>query len=203
MAARFGSVPVRNSGTLCGNLGNGSPIGDSMPVLIALGATVVLRRGAQERTLPLEALYKDYRVTALERGEFIRAVRIPLPGDQHVATYKVSKRIEQDISAVCGGFAVRLAGERVAEARIAFGGMAGIPKRARHAEAAMTGKPWSLETLVAAEAALAQDFQPLSDFRATAAYRLQVAQALLRRFFLEHGGAPDAAALRIETVQPA
>jgi xanthine dehydrogenase small subunit len=111
LADRFGSPPVRNSGTLCGNVANGSPIGDSMPVLIALGAEVVLRRGEAERTLPMEALYLGYRKTALQPGELVRAVRVPLPRDDvRVATYKVSKRRDQDISAVCAGFALTLRG---------------------------------------------------------------------------------------------
>jgi xanthine dehydrogenase small subunit len=131
LAGRFGSPPVRNSGTLCGNLANGSPIGDSMPVLIALGAEVVLRRGDAERAVPLESLYRAYRETTLAKGEFLRAVRIPLPRpDRLVGTYKGSKRFDQDISALCAGFAITVRSGTVTEARIAYGGMAAIPKRA-------------------------------------------------------------------------
>ena len=202
LAERFGSVPVRNSGTLCGNLGNGSPIGDSMPVLIALGATLVLRHGDRERELPLEAFYRKYRVTALERGEFIRAVRVPLPDGRRVASYKVSKRVDQDISAVCGGFALRLGADgRVVEARIAYGGMAEIPKRATNAEGALAGRPFNLEAVRAAQVALARDFTPLDDFRASAAYRLQVAGALLERFLHETQGTH--AVLRVAEADPA
>lgn len=190
LAERFGSPPVRNSGTLCGNIANGSPIGDSMPVLIAIGAEVILRRGRTERTLPLEQLYRGYREMALGGGEFIRAVRVPLPTEPHVrdghrlvATYKVSKRFDQDISAVCGGFAVTLRGNTVAHARIAFGGMAAIPKRAAGCELALNGKPWNAATLRAAVQALADDFQPIDDMRASAGYRRRVAGALLERFF--------------------
>ena len=184
LAERFGSPPVRNSGTLCGNIANGSPIGDSMPVLIAIGAEVVLRRGATERTLPLEQLYRGYRETALADGEFVRAVRVPLPREERrVATYKVSKRFDQDISAVCGGFAVTLKGGTVAHARIAFGGMAAIPKRATACEAALNGKPWNAATMRAAVQALANDFQPIDDMRASAAYRKRAAGALLERFW--------------------
>jgi xanthine dehydrogenase small subunit len=186
LAERFGSPPVRHAGTLCGNVANGSPIGDSMPVLIALGAEVVLRRGPEERVLPLEALYLDYRKHAMRPGEFVRAVRVPLPrAGRHVATYKVSKRYAQDISAVCGAFAVTLQQGRVGEARIAFGGMAATPKRAAAAEAALTGQPWNPETVRAAVAALQRDFAPIGDMRASAAYRQRMAGALLERFHAE------------------
>jgi xanthine dehydrogenase small subunit len=186
LASRFGSPPVRNSGTLCGNLANASPIGDSMPVLIALGAEVVLRRGAKERTLPLEALYKSYRETALAKGEFVRAVRVPLPSaERTVATYKVSKRFDQDISAVCAAFALTLRDGVVHDVRIAYGGMAAIPARAPATEAALKGKPWNSASVRAASEALRSDFQPISDFRASGAYRARVARALLERFFAE------------------
>ena len=203
IASRFGSPPVRNSGTLCGNLANGSPIGDSMPILIALGAEVVLRRGGLERTVALESLYRAYRETTLEKGEFIRAVRVPLPqSGQLVASYKVSKRIQQDISAVCAGFAVRVRHGRVADARLAFGGMAAIPKRAAAAEAALRGKPWELASVRAAIAALADDFAPIDDFRASAAYRARAAAALLERFAAAHGLGCDAEPQRIEALDP-
>jgi xanthine dehydrogenase small subunit len=186
IAVRFGSPPVRNSGTLCGNLANGSPIGDSMPALIALGSQVVLRRGREERTVALESLYRAYRETTLATGEFVRAVRIPLPRPETlVASYKISKRFDQDISAICAGFAITLRGGTVAEARIAYGGMAAIPKRAAAAEAALAGKPWTEASIRAAAGALANDFQPISDMRASAAYRRRVAGALLERFFTE------------------
>jgi xanthine dehydrogenase small subunit len=201
MAARFGSVPVRNSGTLCGNLGNGSPIGDSMPILIALGATVVLRRGERERTVALESIYRGYRDKTLEPGEFIRAVRVPLPvAGLRVATYKVSKRFDQDISAVCGAFAVMMQGERIATARVAYGGMAAIPKRAAAAEAALQGKPWAAATFEAAAAALERDFAPIDDMRASAEYRRKAAAALLLRFHLAHDPRQSGSALRVEDV---
>ena len=209
LANRFGSPPVRNSGTLCGNLANGSPIGDSMPVLIALGAEVVLRRGSKERTIALEALYRAYRETTLGKGEFVRAVRIPLPRAARsseelrlVATYKVSKRFDQDISAVCAGFAVTLREGIVAEARIAYGGMAVIPKRATATEAALRGKPWTLASIREAAQALSKDFEPIDDMRASAAYRNRVAAALLERFFSAHASGRDAAPIRVEELAP-
>ena len=190
LAERFGSPPVRNSGTLCGNVANGSPIGDTMPALIALGAAVVLRRGERERTLPMEALYLDYRKTAMEPGEFVRAVRVPLPRDDvRVASYKVSKRRDQDISAVCAGFALTLRDGRIHEARVAFGGMAAIPKRAAATEAALRGKAWSADAVRAAADALRRDFAPIDDMRASAAYRRRAAVALLERFHAETAGA--------------
>jgi xanthine dehydrogenase small subunit len=201
MAERFGSPPVRHSGTLVGNIANGSPIGDSMPILIALGASVMLLRGERRRAIPLEELYLAYRKTALEPGEFVTAVRVPLPAPGRlVATYKVSKRIDQDISAVCAAFALEVRDGTVIDARIAYGGMAAIPKRARHLEAALAGKAWSLASVAAAMPLLAKDFQPLSDMRASAAYRERAAANLLKRCYLEHSatGAP----LRIETLVP-
>jgi xanthine dehydrogenase small subunit len=200
MAERFASPPVRHSGTLVGNLANGSPIGDSMPILIALAASVKLRRGDRRRTLALEDLYLGYRKTALEPGEFIEAVRVPLPAPgRRIATYKVSKRIDQDISAVCAAFAVELRDDTVSAARIAYGGMAAIPQRARATEAALLGAPWTLGSIEAAIVALAKDFQPIADMRASAAYRARVAGNLLKRFFLEQQatGSP----LRVEAVE--
>ena len=190
---RLGSVQIRNSGTIGGNIANGSPIGDSMPALIALGATIVLRRGGTRRELPLEELYLDYRKTALAPGEFVELIRVPLPApDQEFRCYKISKRFDQDISALLGAFQLRLKGRRVAEIRIAYGGMATIPKRALACERALTGKAWTETSIEAGRAALAEDFAPISDMRASAAYRLLVAQNLLTKFHVETS-APAAA----------
>lgn len=187
IAERFGSPPIRNSGTLCGNIANGSPIGDSMPILIALGATVRLRRGAQSRELPLDEFYLGYQRTALEPGEFVVSVRIPTPQPGNlVACYKVAKRYDQDITAVCGAYALTLRDGIICAVRVAYGGMAAVPQRARQVEATLNGKPWSQATLSAAVAALARDYQPITDMRASSGYRLQVAGNLLRRFYLEH-----------------
>ncbi len=190
LAQRFASPPVRNSGTLVGNIANGSPIGDAMPVLMSLGATIELRKGDATRTLPLEALYLDYMKKDLARGEFVVAVTVPAARKNvKLASYKLSKRIDQDISAVCAAFAFELDGDRVREARIAYGGMAAIPARAKHAEAVLRDQPWNATTIDRACAALAQDFKPLSDMRASADYRLAGAQNLLRRFWVEHSDA--------------
>ncbi len=186
MRQRFASLPVRNAGTLGGNVANGSPIGDSMPWLIALGAQVVLLGAAGERTLALEDFYLDYMKKDLRPDEFVRAVRVPLPRPGVVfRTYKLAKRFDQDISAVCAAFAFTLDGGVVRQARIAFGGMAGTPKRAGAAEALLTGRAWDESAMQAAMAALAQDYAPLSDMRASSEYRMRTAQNLLKRFWLE------------------
>ena len=193
LAQRFASPPVCNSGTLCGNVANGSPVGDSMPALIAIGAEVELRRGDRRRSLPLENFYLGYQKKDLQPGEFVASVRIPLPrAGRFVASYKVSKRFDQDIAAVCAAFSFDLDGDTVRGARIAFGGMAAIPARAPQAEAALIGQRWSLQAMERAAQALSKDFQPLSDMRASRDYRLQAAQnTLLRCFYERNGELPD------------
>jgi xanthine dehydrogenase small subunit len=189
MWRRFAGPPVRHAGTLVGNLANGSPIGDTAPVLIALDATLVLRRGSATRELPLQDFYLDYMKNALAPGEFAEAVSVPLVtadagSGWQVQVHKLSKRFDCDISAVSAGFALRLEGERIAEARLAYGGMAAIVKRAAGAEAALVGQPWTEATLRAAQKALAADFKPMTDLRASADYRAQAAAALLERLWL-------------------
>jgi xanthine dehydrogenase small subunit len=192
MAQRFGSPPVRNSGTLCGNLANGSPIGDSLPVMIALDAEVVLRRGVRIRHVPLERFYLGYQRTALEPGEFVMSVKVPAPRAQRwVAGYKVSKRFDQDISAIAVAVCVEVADGCVICARVAFGGMAAVAARALATEGSLIGAPWNEASIDAAVAKLAEDFKPLTDMRASSAYRLQTAGNLLRRFYFEHGGSTD------------
>ncbi len=188
---RLGSVQIRNAGTIGGNIANASPIGDTMPGLIALGALLRLRRGKSVRETPLDEFYTGYRQTALEPGEFIAAIRLPLPrADRHFHTYKVSKRFDQDISAVCGAFAITLTGGRIGEARICYGGMAATPRRAARCEAVLLGKPWGESAIEDATRALERDFAPLSDMRASAGYRMAVAKNLLRRMYFETAGAP-------------
>ena len=183
---RFASLPIRNAGTLGGNVANGSPIGDSMPWLIALGSEVVLQGAAGRRVLPLEAFYLGYQKKDLQAGEFVAAVRVPLPrANVTFRTYKLAKRFDQDISAVCAAFAFTLDGNTVVDARIAYGGMAATPCRAPRAEASLTGLSWSETNLRVAMDMLAQDYAPLSDMRASNTYRMQTAQNLLRRFWLE------------------
>jgi xanthine dehydrogenase small subunit len=186
MWQRFASLPIRNAGTLGGNVANGSPIGDSMPWMIALGSEVVLRSQTGRRVLALDAFYLDYMKKDLRQGEFVEAVRIPLPrANVQFRAYKLAKRFDQDISAVCAAFAFELDGGTVRQARIAFGGMAATAKRAPQAEAVLQGQPWDEAHLLDAMAALARDYAPLSDMRASSAYRMAAAQNLLRRFWLE------------------
>jgi xanthine dehydrogenase small subunit len=183
---RFASLPIRQAGTMGGNVANGSPIGDSAPVLMALDAAIVLRQGQRQRQMPLAHFYTGYLQNRLEPGEFVQALTVPLPRPrEQVRAYKLSKRFDCDISAVCAGLAISVDGDLVTEARWAFGGMAATVQRAAAAEAAVRGQPWTAPTVQAAMAALAQDFTPLSDARASAAYRLQAAQNLIQRFWLE------------------
>jgi xanthine dehydrogenase small subunit len=187
---RFAGTQIRMAATVGGNIANGSPIGDLPPALIALGATLALQRGERPRTLPLENYFLDYGKQDRQPGEFVRMVRIPKYGaDEHFRCYKISKRFDSDISAVMGAFKLRLDGTRIAGARVAYGGMATIPKRARATEKALieahVGDPRSWED---AAAALAGDFSPIDDMRASATYRLDVARALLRRALTEIGG---------------
>lgn len=183
---RFASLPIRNAGTLVGNVANGSPIGDSMPALIALGAQVILQQGTQIRCLALEDFYLGYQQKDLQVGEFVRAVSVPLhKAGQIFRTWKISKRFGQDISAVCAAFALELVAGKVTAMRIAFGGMGATPKRAIHTEQALLGQVWNEASLEQAIQALQQDFQPLSDMRASAEYRSKVAANLLRKWFMQ------------------
>ena len=175
---RFASEQVRQAATVGGNIANGSPIGDTPPALIAMGALLHLRKGETRREIPLEDFFLDYGKQDRAKGEFVEAVTIPAsaPG---LACYKLSKRFDQDISAVCGCFAIGVEGGKIANARIAFGGMAGIPKRAAAVEAALVGRDWTLATVTAALPAFASDFVPMTDMRASSAYRLEAAQNML------------------------
>ncbi len=182
---RFAGVPLRHAGTMGGNVANGSPIGDAPPVLMALAATLVLRRGERVRRIALDDFYTGYMQNKLKAGEFVQAIEVPLDDPAEVRAYKISKRFDCDISALCAGFVIGLDGGVVTTARFAFGGMAATVKRAAATEAAVFGQPWNEATVAAAQQALAVDFAPLTDMRASAAYRLQVAQNLLRRLWLE------------------
>jgi len=187
MIRRYGSVQVRNAATVGGNIANGSPIGDSPPALIALGATLHLRNGDKRREIALEDFFLEYGKQDRAPGEFVEAVSIPVQADR-LKVYKLSKRFDQDISAVCGAFNLTISDGVVSEARIAFGGMAGIPKRASAVEAALIGQPWSDTTVAQAVAKFAEDYAPLSDMRASAAYRMATAQNMLWRYFHEGQG---------------
>jgi len=193
LVRRIGAVQVRNSGTIGGNIANGSPIGDTPPALIALDATLTLRRGNTHRTLPLEDFFIAYGRQDLQPGEFVESVFVPRPASTDlVRIVKLSKRFDSDISAVCGAFWFELDQNIIVRARIAFGGMAGTPKRAPAIEAALVGKPFDAATLDAAARHVADDFTPLSDVRGSAAYRLTVAGNLLRRLAVEDGSVLEA-----------
>lgn len=186
MFRRFASPPIRNAGTLGGNIANGSPIGDSMVALMVVDTTLVLRCGEVEREISLNDFYHDYMVTDLQPGEFVARIRIPLPADAaRVSSQKWSKRFDQDIAAVCNAYRLVLDDGKVASFRMACGGLAATVRRATKTEAAVNGMPWTGETIENACAQLAQDFAPISDMRASADIRLFAAQNLLRRFFAE------------------
>ncbi|MFV0384518.1 xanthine dehydrogenase small subunit [Paracoccus sp. (in: a-proteobacteria)] len=182
---RIGGWQVRNMGTVSGNIANGSPIGDVSPVLIALGARIVLRNGAARREIALQDFFLDYGKQDRRQGEFVEEVIVPTCPDARIAAYKVSKRRDSDITAVAAGFCVTKRDGVIIGARVAFGGMAAIPKRAAQAEAALLGQPFAAESFEVAARAVGQDFQPLSDWRASADYRSAVAANLFRRFWLE------------------
>ncbi len=186
IARRFASPPICNAGTLCGNIANGSPIGDSMPALICLGATVELQSATQSRSIALEDFYLGYASKDLGPGEFVAAVRIPRAREDRLfRSYKIAKRFDQDISAVCAAFSLEMAAGRIRSARVCFGGMAATPRRANACEQALRGAALNPEAIGNAVRALTQDFQPITDLRASREYRLRVAGNLLRRLVLD------------------
>ena len=187
MVRRYGSEQVRGAATIGGNIANGSPIGDNPPALIALGATLHLRHGEATRSIPLQDFFIAYGKQDRAKGELVTGVTIPKSAPA-LRVYKLSKRFDQDISAVCGAFNVTVSGGKVQAAVIAFGGMAGTPVRAAAVENALIGMPWTDETLQAALPAFAQDYTPMTDMRASATYRLEAAQNMLLRYFAELSG---------------
>lgn len=190
MLDRFASAQVRAAATVGGNVANGSPIGDTPPPLIALDAMLHLRKGDETREIPLEDFFIEYGEQDRAPGEFVEAIVIPRDeGPDRLRVYKLSKRFDQDISAVLGAFNIKVENGKVTSARIAFGGMAGTPCRASAVEAALIGRPWSDETVKQAKWSFAEDFKPMSDMRASAAYRLETAANMLERYWLEDQGA--------------
>ena len=190
LVRRIGSRQIRNLGTFAGNLANASPIGDTIPCLMALGAEITLRSRNGKRRVSAEDFILGYRKTALAADEFIEAISIPLlPAGTTFTTYKLSKRFDQDISTVVAAFRLRVDDGKVTELRAAYGGMAAQAARAKAVEAAVTGKPWVAATLKDIDTALAQDFQPMTDHRGTGAYRLRDAANLIRRLQAETSGA--------------
>ena len=189
LLSRLGAVQVRNAGTIGGNIANGSPIGDMPPPLIALGAWVSLRSAQGQRTLDLEDFFIEYGKQDLRPGECVEKILVPLPVPaQQFRVYKLSKRFDQDISAVCAAFALTLENDSVASIRIAYGGMAGVPARAGNAEKALLGQPWTRAGVERAMAALTSDYEPITDWRASREYRMASAQNLVLRFYLDTAG---------------
>ncbi|MEP4198834.1 MAG: xanthine dehydrogenase small subunit [Aliishimia sp.] len=188
MIRRYGSAQVRAAATLGGNIANGSPIGDGPPALIALDATLRLRKGEVSREIPLKDFFIAYGKQDRAPGEFVEAILIPKAPQDRLKCYKLSKRFDQDITAVCACLWIETEDNVITTARIALGGMAGIPQRAANAEATLLGQPFNAETFRAAMTALDKDFTPLSDMRASAQYRMQTAQNMLWRYWLEDQG---------------
>jgi len=184
MLRRFASTQIRNVATIGGNIANGSPIGDCPPALIALGAILTLRKGDTRREILLQDFFVDYGRQDRAAGEFVESIFIPAQEDR-LKCYKLTKRFDQDISAVLGCFNIHIEGGKVACCAISYGGMAATPKRASHVEKALLGKPWTKETVNAALPEFAEDFTPMSDMRASKEYRLKAAQNMLQRYFLE------------------
>jgi xanthine dehydrogenase small subunit len=186
MIERIGSKQIRNTGTLGGNVGNASPIGDMPPALIALGASMTLHVKGVERTILVEDYFVHYKKTVLKPSEFIKSIQIPKPSaGQTLKIYKISKRIDDDISAVLAAFFIEQNGQEITNVRLAFGGMAATPKRAPATEAILLGNSLTIELVAQAKEALATDFQPMSDVRASSKYRLTVAQNLIEKCYLE------------------
>ena len=187
LVRRIGSRQIRNAGTVGGNIANGSPIGDTPPALIALGARIVLRMGDIRREVALEDFFITYGKQDRAKGEFVESIIVPKPaaGGVQFKAYKISKRFDQDITAVLAAFAIRVENGKVAEFRASFGGMAGTPMRAKKCEAALICKDWNEASLSAAQLALSRDFAPMSDMRASKEYRMLVAQNLLTKLFIE------------------
>jgi xanthine dehydrogenase small subunit len=186
---RFASPPIRNAGTLGGNIANGSPIGDSMPALMVVDTMLVLRSGNRKRPVSISDFYLDYQKTALQPGEFLERILVPLrDNDTQVQSYKVSKRFDQDISAICGAYSLKRNGANIADIKIAYGGLAAVPKRALYCEARLGGLEWNEDTVQTGIDALNEDFSPVTDMRSTAEYRRKVCGNLLKRFYLDTSG---------------
>ena len=182
---RLGSLPIRNQGSIGGNIANASPIGDMPPVLMALEARLHLRYGNEEREVPIDDFFTGYRQTVLRPGEFIVSIHIPKNPQNRLFVYKNSKRIDDDISTCLGAFSINFADQKIHHARIAFGGMAAVPKRAYAVESTLINTDFTSDTLHKGRAAVAEDFQPIDDVRASADYRVAVSKGFISRLFLE------------------
>ena len=182
---RYGSVQIRNVGTIAGNIATASPIGDTLPILLSLDAKVVLRSIKKTKIISLEDFFIDYRKTKLKKGQFIDSIRIPLFPKNIFKAYEISKRFDDDISSVCASFNLKIINKKIKNIKIAYGGMASIPKRAKYCEMVLSNSPITEQVIEKAKAALEQDFKPISDVRASGKYRMMVAKSLLNKCFLE------------------
>ena len=182
---RYGSVQIRNTATIAGNIATASPIGDTLPLLLSLDAKIVLKGVKKIKIVPLSSFFIDYRKTRLKAGQFIDSIRIPLFPKNIFKAYKISKRFDDDISSVCASFNIQLINKKIKKIRIAYGGMASIPKRAKYCEKILLNSHINEQVINKAKKALEQDFRPISDMRASAKYRLIVAKNLLHKCFLE------------------
>ena len=182
---RYGSVQIRNVGTIAGNIATASPIGDTLPILLSLDAKVILRSVKKTKVIPINDFFIDYRKTRLKKGQFIDSIRIPLFPKNIFKAYKISKRFDDDISSVCASFNLEVQNKKIKSIRVAYGGMASIPKRAKSCETILLNSPMTEATIIKAKEALERDFRPISDMRASGKYRMMVAKNLLHKCFLE------------------
>ena len=182
---RYGSVQIRNVATVAGNIATASPIGDTLPLLLALNSTVVLQGIKKSKILPINDFFISYRKTKLKVGQFIHSIRIPIFNKRVFKAYKISKRFDDDISSVCAAFNLAIENKKIKDIKIAYGGMAAIPKRATYCEKALLNSSITKETIDKAKSALEKDFKPISDMRASGKYRRIIAKNLLEKCFLE------------------
>jgi xanthine dehydrogenase small subunit len=182
---RYGSIQIRNVGTIGGNIGTASPIGDTLPILLSLNAEILIESPNKKKVLPINNFFIDYRKTKLKKNEFIRSIKIPLFKKNIFKAFKISKRFDDDISSICGSFNFEIKNSKINQAYIAFGGMAAVPKRAKACEAMLRNKPLTIDTFVRAKDYLEKDLNPIGDMRASKEYRLEVAKNLLIKCFLE------------------
>ncbi len=182
---RYGSVQIRNVGTIGGNIATASPIGDSLPILLSLNAEVLIESFNKRKVLPLNNFFLDYRKTKLKNNEFIHSIKIPLFKKNIFKAFKISKRFDDDISSVCGSFNFEINNNKIKEVYIAYGGMAAVPKRAKACEKILKNKPLTINTFDQAKNYLEKDLSPIGDMRASKEYRLEIAKNLLMKCFVE------------------
>jgi xanthine dehydrogenase small subunit len=182
---RYGSVQIRNVATIAGNIATASPIGDSLPLLLSLDASISIESFNKKSRLSLKDFFISYRKTKLKKGQFISSIRIPIYKKNIFKAYKISKRIDDDISSVCASFNLAIVNKKIKNIKIAYGGMAPIPKRAIHCEKILLNSDFSEEIILKAQICLEKDFQPIDDMRASKNYRMEIAKNLLLKCFAE------------------